>query len=62
MPVYEVECTNTVLSGENRTYLVDARDCGGAEKKAIEQMNADLDGERGKNYATSVLLVGTLVR
>lgn len=62
MPVYEVECSNTVMSGEHRTYLVEARDCGGAEKKAVEKMDDDLMDERGTNYATSIRLVGTLVR
>ena len=61
MPVYEVKCSNTVLRGEHREYLVEAKNAAGAEKKALEQMDEELVNEPGKNYVTSLRLIGTLV-
>ena len=62
MEVYRVECSNTVMRGEYRTYLVLAKDCAGAEAKALKKMGAELQENKALHYASSVELLGPLVR
>lgn len=62
MDVYHVHCSNTVLTGEFHEYFVLAKDCGDAEAKAIKKMGAELHEHKSLHYASSVELLGPLVR
>jgi hypothetical protein len=62
MDVYRVECSNKELTGEYRTYFVLAKDCADAEAKAIKKMGAEVNEHKSLHYATSVDMLGSLVR
>jgi hypothetical protein len=62
MDVYRVQCSNLLLTGEYRTYYVLAKDCAGAEAKALKKMASELTEHKSQNYAYEINLLGTLVR
>jgi len=60
--IYQVECRNTVLTGEARSYWVLASDCATAEKRALQKMTSELRGQEGRNYVLSVSFRGYLLK
>ena len=42
MTIYRVKMANTELSGERREYIVQAKNFGAAEAKALKQMGKDM--------------------